>query len=176
MNNKELIDFAPELAPLFEELDHLDVKTAVSPTDLRHFIATALSYQPGWMKALYAIRWGFVRLLGMKQEGLGHPMRIQPQDVSFLLGDWVTFFEVARAKEDRYWFAAAEESHLIAYLGVVQDDRLPQRRFHVATLVRYKRWTGWVYFNVIRPFHHIVVNSMIRAAVRDGVMEEGVRE
>ncbi|XXF76233.1 DUF2867 domain-containing protein [Myxococcaceae bacterium GXIMD 01537] len=41
-----------------------------------------------------------------------------------------------------------------------------RRRFHVATIVRYRRWAGPVYFNVIRPFHHLVVRGMLRHAAR----------
>ncbi|MCP4630164.1 MAG: DUF2867 domain-containing protein [bacterium] len=31
-------------------------------------------------------------------------------------------------------------------------------RFYVITVVHYKHWTGPVYFNLIRPFHHLVVS------------------
>ncbi|KAA3658281.1 MAG: DUF2867 domain-containing protein [Chloroflexi bacterium] len=37
---------------------------------MRLFIAGMMSYHPGWLIFLYAVRWGFVRLLGMKQEGV----------------------------------------------------------------------------------------------------------
>jgi hypothetical protein len=39
-------------------------------------------------------------------------------------------------------------------------------RFHVATVVNYCHWTGPVYFSVVRPFHHLVVRQMMRAAAR----------
>ncbi|MCP4674680.1 MAG: DUF2867 domain-containing protein [Deltaproteobacteria bacterium] len=32
--------------------------------------------------------------------------------------------------------------------------------------VKYHHWTGPVYFNVIRSFHHFVVWAMVRTAVR----------
>ena len=34
------------------------------------------------------------------------------------------------------------------------------------TVVHYKHWTGPVYFNVIRPFHHLVVRQMARAGTK----------
>ncbi|MEV4094105.1 DUF2867 domain-containing protein [Streptosporangium saharense] len=43
---------------------------------------------------------------------------------------------------------------------VVEAD--PDR--YVAVVVHYHRWTGPVYFTVIRPFHHLVA----RAGVRGG--------
>jgi hypothetical protein len=35
-------------------------------------------------------------------------------------------------------------------------------RFYVFTTVYYKHWTGPVYFNLIRPLHHLAVPRMAR--------------
>ena len=80
-----------------------------------------------------------------------------------------TAFRVRIAEEEYYWVAEAEDSHLHASLGVVvellQED---QKKFYVMTAVHYYNWAGPVYFNVIRPFHHMVVGSMVRAGARPG--------
>jgi hypothetical protein len=59
-----------------------------------------------------------------------------------------------------------EDKHLSAYFGVVNEklDR-EHSRFHVFTTVRYLHWTGPVYFNLIRPFHHLVVSRMMKSAI-----------
>jgi hypothetical protein len=36
-------------------------------------------------------------------------------------------------------------------------------RYYIVTIVHYLHWTGPVYFNLIRPFHHLVVARMARA-------------
>ena len=79
-------------------------------------------------------------------------------------GDSVTFFVVREAVADVYWVSETpEDKHLAAYFGVV-TEKLDQRksRFHVFTAVRYLHWTGPVYFNLIRPFHHLVVSRMMK--------------
>ncbi|MCP5103876.1 MAG: DUF2867 domain-containing protein, partial [bacterium] len=38
---------------------------------------------------------------------------------------------------------------------------------HVVTIVHYKHWTGPVYFNLIRPFHHLVIRRMMKAALKN---------
>jgi hypothetical protein len=38
----------------------------------------------------------------------------------------------------------------------------------VVTVVRYHNLAGRVYFNVIRPFHHLVVHAAMRAALGRG--------
>jgi hypothetical protein len=75
---------------------------------------------------------------------------------------------VRTAKEDIYWVSEApEDKHLKAYFGVVAEKLSGRRtRFHVFTSVKYLHWTGPVYFNLIRPFHHLVVSSMMRNGVK----------
>ncbi|VAW38743.1 hypothetical protein MNBD_CHLOROFLEXI01-3150 [hydrothermal vent metagenome] len=167
MKNEALFTAVPNLATLAETADHIDVKTISGDVGLRQFIASMFSYQPAWMTFLYGVRYFFVRLLGMKQEGVPKGAIVQPEDISFVAGDPATFFTVQMAEENKYWFAAATESHLIAHLGVVVTPSSGQNRFHVMTLVHYRRWTGPVYFNVIRPFHHIVVRQMMKAGVKN---------
>ena len=154
----------PELAPILDKADHLDVKTATGTMSMRQFIASMISYQPGWVTFLYRIRAVFVQFLGMRQEGVPQAIHMKPENLPMQAGGKVAFFKVRIAEEEHYWVVEAEDSHLHASLGVVvellQGD---QKKFYVITVVHYHNWAGPVYFNVIRPFHHIVVGSMVRA-------------
>ena len=74
-------------------------------------------------------------------------------------------FSVRYAERNRYWIVETpDEKHLRAFVGVFRE-KVDQRinRFHVMTVVHYKDWTGPVYFNIIRPFHHLVVRQMALA-------------
>lgn len=158
----------PELAPFLEHADHIDVKTVSGSVDLRTFLADMLSYQPGWMTALYSVRAVFVRCLRMRQSGLPHRLHLAPKDIPMQEGQPIAIFKVRMSREEQYWIAEAKDKHLNALLGVVVEP-LPgqqQQRFHVLTVVYYRNWAGPVYFNVIRPFHHLVVGSMAQAGVR----------
>jgi hypothetical protein len=166
MKPYQIFEDKPELQKLVDQANHVDVKTVAGDVSLREFIAGMFSYYPGWIKNLYRIRWGFVRLLGMKQEGIPQTMQMQPADVPMNPGDKAAFFKVTMAEDGRYWLASASESHLTAYLGVVVEPLANGRRFHVLTIVHYHHWTGSLYFNVIRPFHHIVVGNMAQAGVK----------
>ncbi|MCB0036824.1 MAG: DUF2867 domain-containing protein [Anaerolineales bacterium] len=164
--NTNYIDQIPEMAPFLANANHIDIKTAEGELTLREFIANMFSYQPPWITFLYHVRKYFVRLLGMRQEGVPQAQHMAPHDVTMLPGQKATFFEVKAAAEERLWIAAASESHLTAHLGVVVEPLAGSRkRFHVLTIVHYHRWTGPVYFNVIRPFHHLVVGQMVKAGV-----------
>ena len=159
----------PEMAPLFERSDYVDIKTVAGRTQLRRFIAAMLSYYPWWVVMLYRIRTVLVKILGLVEHEAPEVLpKLQAEDVSFVAGDTVTFFTVRLAKEEEYWISETpEDKHLKAYFAVVAEPLAESRNcFHVVTIVHYKHWTGPVYFNLIRPFHHLVVSRMARAGVQ----------
>lgn len=151
----------PEIAPLLEGAHHIDIKTAESERPLSEFVTRLLNYQPLWVTFLYGVRMVFVRFIGLRQKGV--PPAPQLKSAPMTEGEQAAFFTVKAADAERYWFAGVSESHLTAHLGVVVEPTEP-RRCHVVTVVHHHRWTGRLYFNVIRPFHHLVVRSMVRAA------------
>jgi len=153
--------------PYLNHADHFDEKMVEGDVTLREFLSGFLSYYPSWIHTLYRIRAGFVRLLGMKQEGMPGGSRLRPEDISFQAGQMETFFKIREGSEHSYWIASAQDKHLTADLIVVAEALSESRnRFYVGTVVHYHHWTGPLYFNVIRPFHHIVVSAMSNAGVR----------
>ena len=159
----------PELKCILKNADHVDVKTVQGAVSLAGFIAGMLSFRPGWLLFFYHLRKVFVLLLGMQQGDI--PKTFGPlsaADISFQPGQTASFFIVRYAVKDRYWIAETpDDKHLRAYFGIFRQ-RVDQRinAFHVMTVVHYKHWTGPVYFNVIRPFHHLVVKQMALAGTR----------
>ncbi len=158
-----------ELEVYFKNVDHADMKTIEGETNLRKFISGMLSYYPWWLVALYRIRELMVNILGLvKHEKPEELPVITPEKLSFESGENASFFIVRTAKENIYWVSETpEDKHLKAYFGVVAEE-LSNRltKFHVFTSVKYLHWTGPVYFNLIRPFHHLVVSSMMKAGIK----------
>jgi hypothetical protein len=155
-----------ELGIYFQNVDHADVKTIESVVTLRSFISGMLSYYPWWIVVLYRFREFLVKILGLVRHEKPEVLPfIKPEALSFELGQNASFFIVRTAKENTYWVSETpEDKHLKAYFGVVAEalgERLT--RFHVFTTVKYIHWTGPVYFNLIRPFHHLVVSRMMKA-------------
>jgi hypothetical protein len=160
------MDIQPEFAALFENADHVDVKVVEGTVSLRQFLASMVAYQPEWVTFLYRIRSVFVRFLGMKQERMPMASRLTPEQIPMTPGKKVLFFTTRAAREDAFWFGTIHDQHLNAALGVVVEPLAgDNKRFHVVTIVHYNNWAGPIYFNVIRPFHHLVVGQMARAGV-----------
>jgi hypothetical protein len=166
MNRRQLVKLASPLGELLNDANHVDVKSISSDLSMRVFIAGMMSYCPAWLKFLYMVRWALVRALGMKQEGVPMGRALTADDVSLRAGEMVTFFRVHGAEDEKYWIAAASDKHLAAFVAVVADRQTHPKQFHLATIVKYRHWTGPVYFNLIRPFHHLVVRRMMRAGAR----------
>ncbi len=166
-----IYDF-PVLKSILRDADHVDVKTVEGEVNLAEFIAAMLSFRPPWLIFFYRIRKVFVRLLGMRQDENPEMLRpLNPEDVPFTPGKTATFFIVRHASKDRFWIVETpDDKHLQAFLGIFKNEVSPGlNRYFVMTVVHYKHWTGPVYFNVIRPFHHLVVKQMALAGVNPKV-------
>ncbi|MEU4190590.1 DUF2867 domain-containing protein [Kribbella sp. NPDC026611] len=153
-----------ELDDLVPVVDEIDVKTAHGAVSLREFAAGALGHSPLWMKGLFAVRMALAVALRLDTAKVPDLRRITPETLSFTPGDRASFFTVVRGEEDRYLLLKIADNHLMAYLAIITDNERPAT-FKVATLVQYLRPAGRLYFNLIRPFHHVVLLSMCRAGV-----------
>ena len=157
-----------ELEVYFKNVDHVDAKTIEGDTSLRSFISGMLSYYPWWILVLYRIREFVVKLLGLvKHEKPEVLPAIMPENLPFEPGKNASFFIVRKAQENTYWVSETPpDKHLTAIFGVVTENLSNGlTKFHVFTSVTYIHWTGPVYFNLIRPFHHLVVSRMMKAGV-----------
>ena len=164
MNMEYLLKFK-SLEIYYKDADIIDIKVFQGNTTLRQFIASMLSYYPWWIVQLYRIRKLLVGILGLTKHEAPHELpNLRPEDVSFTSGENVTFFTVRSAIEDLIWISeTSDDKHLKAYFGVIREPlNNSVNRFHVITTVFYKHWTGPVYFNLIRPFHHLVVSRMAK--------------
>ena len=157
-----------ELDLYFQNADYVDIKSIDGNTDLRRFISGMLSYYPWWVLFLFRVREILVKVFGLaRHEKPAAPPSIKPEALSFKSGENASFFIVNRARENRYWVSETPpDKHLKAYFGVVAEPINPGlTRFQVFTTVKFIHWTGPVYFNLIRPFHHLVVWRMMKAGI-----------
>ncbi|MFC4052299.1 DUF6463 family protein [Actinomadura syzygii] len=162
-----IIDRVPELRELLADADHVDVREAESEVSLREFVAGAMGRNPTWMRGLFRARGVLARILRLREPDI--PIRAvqRPEELSFAPGGRVSFFTVKEAAENRFVVLEAKDNHLSGWLVVATEPAADGRaRFELATVVKYHRWTGPVYFGIIRPFHHLIVAGMARAGAR----------
>lgn len=153
----------------FENKDYTEIKAIEGNVDLRQFISGMLCYNPRWLGFLYKVREIFVNILGLEKAVNGMDKNIiLPEDVPFNPGENAHFFIINKALENQFWVCETpKDKHLKAYLGIIEEKlNSGNSRFYVFTTIDYLHWTGPFYFNLIRGFHHIVVNKMMKAGIK----------
>ncbi len=159
----------PEVAALLAQANYTDEKITSGTVGMRAFVANMLNYQPAWISLLFGVRGIFARMLGLGQSGVPRFRTLRPDTLPMTPDQRASLFKVRAAEDERFWIGEANDRHLSAAIAViVEEDAQGQNRFHVLTIVHYHNCTGPLYFNAIRPFHHLVVGSMVHAGVQGG--------
>lgn len=167
------------MADLAGPHDFADCFASKGRADLRAFLACFFSYRPGWQRALFSLRRGLARVMGLKQAPQAE-RAYAPSEVSFTPGDATWLFKVGRCRECAengggpvagwsYWSGEARDGHLRAVLAVAVE-RLPNGAYRhlTATYVQYLDWRGPLYFALVKPFHALVVRSRAFVAAQAG--------
>ena len=113
---------------------------------------------PRWIRVLFKIRNALVGWLGLKTE------LPQKTDMTFEVGNHAGFFEIYSI-EDNSVTLGADDSHL-NFRAVIYNSGKEKFNIKVSTLVEYNNRMGKVYMAIIKPFHHIVVKSMVKRAFK----------
>ncbi len=111
-----------------------------------------------WMAALFRLRNFLVRFVGLKgEEGFD----VGAFEKAIREGGTYGFTSVP-AKNDRETVMLLSDKHLGAWLSVYVAAEGSSKRVFLITVVKFKQRLGRVYFFVIRPFHAIIVKSLLK--------------
>jgi hypothetical protein len=159
------IETIEELKPLLKNAHYVGIKTVKGNNTLEGFISAMLHYRPRLIRLFYRIRAIIVGFIGIKQEPLPDMQEWLPKDLPMLPCGNIWFFTVRGALEDRFWVAQCpNDRHLTAHMGVVAEPAQGElKKFHIITAVRFKHWTGRLYFGLIFPFNLFLVDRMAKS-------------
>lgn len=114
---------------------------------------------PNWVNALFKLRNILVRPFGLddgESENRSEKLKKIINDGSGSAG----LMSVTDATDDEIVILLSDK-HLDAYMSVL-IEKIESKQIVVATtLVRYHNRLGRIYFSLIRPFHMIIVKSML---------------
>jgi hypothetical protein len=163
------IERLPGMAGLLDGADHVDVHALDGTGSVLGLGAGILSYRPGWMALLWRVRVWLLGMLGQGARAVPDRKRWTSANLPRTPGERAGIFTVVRSDGETHWIAEGRESHLEAAVAVCSAPLTDGRsRFYVVTVVRYRNPAGRVYFNVIRPFHHLVVRAAMRSVLGRG--------
>lgn len=115
-------------------------------------------YMPNWVNRMMTVRDKMVAALGFNTgEGM------MPAQVPNALneGDRAGFLTVIE-KTDREIISFAQDKHMQFYLSV----RKAESQAVVSTLVNPTTKIGWLYLQIIRPFHWLIARSVLHNAAK----------
>ena len=113
-----------------------------------------------WMAALFRLRNFLVRFVGLKgEEGFD----VGAFEKAIREGGSYGFTSVP-AKNSHETVMMLTDKHLDAWLSVYVTAEGTRKLVYVITVVKFKQRLGRVYFFVIRPFHAIIVKSLLKRA------------
>ena len=116
---------------------------------------------PAWIKALFKLRNFMVKFVGLKgSEGYN----LKEFEKCIRTGEPYSFASVP-AKSENETVLLLTDKHLNAYISVHVESRKEYKMVSTVTLVHFKNKLGHIYFFVIRPFHGLIVKSMLKRAV-----------
>ena len=147
----DLVEFLPNLREVLKKRDHFDIKSIACNKTLNQFNEQLLTYHPAWVKFLYRVREILLKFLKIPYAKNFEPV-----------------YKTVDSIDDFFWLGVISDSHLTAHLGVLKKKNSGvSATFYVFSIVHYHGQAGKFYFNLIRPFHHLVVHLMMNAAIKE---------
>ncbi len=132
----------------------------LSPDDLMIGFWTS-TRELWWMAALFRLRNFLVRFVGLKGE---EELEVAEFERAIREGSSYGFSSVS-AKDDHETVMMLTDKHLDTWLSVYVAEEGVRKRVCLITVVKFKQRLGRVYFFVIRPFHAIIVRSLLKRAI-----------
>lgn len=143
-------------------IDHMDAY-AIGIRGNQHSIdyltAVVFTSFPGWARLLFNLRNLLVKPFGLATGRLPDPGDID-KSIVFRTGERAVLFTVVD-RSDTEILMAEDDRHLYFRFSVLADDQTDGRSIWLTTLVQFHNRLGWWYFNLIKPFHGMIVRSML---------------
>ena len=137
-----------DFADTFSTTNHIHSMEAI--------VKKVLNQAPGWVNTLMRLRNRIVKVFGLKTS--------MPDDYNteYKVGGYVSFFKIYAIEAQRV-ILGANDKHLNFRLAIDKTTS-PKYNIKVATLVEYNNRFGRVYMAIVKPFHKLVLKSMVRKA------------
>lgn len=126
---------------------------------IRELYISIFSSAPKWVEDMTKLRNKIVRLFGLKTEMNSN------ENTNFQVGEKIGIFKIYAIQEDEI-IAGEDDKHLefrVSIHRIVEEETT----LSISTLVQYNNWFGKLYFFVVKPFHEIVVKSLIKKASKN---------
>jgi len=116
---------------------------------------------PAWVDFLFSVRNFLVKFVGLE----GSTNSLQELEDCIRHGGKSKIASVP-AKSDNETILLLDDEHLDAYMSVYIEEFPDNKRVYAITIVHFKNRLGRIYFFFIRPFHGIIVKSVLKSSFK----------
>ena len=145
--------------------DYQDSNNSVNTTDIgKYFFSSA----PNWTGALFKLRNRIVSLFGLKTSGNAKDREAQLQNFKCEPNERLGLFTVYH-KDENEVILGEDDKHLnfrISLYKANHPENPKLRTLTISTTVNFHNRLGRLYFLPVKPFHRLIVPSMLRGILR----------
>lgn len=152
----------------FSKINYADAYRAKLPENRPHDLTSLLNSfagaPPPWLGRLMQIRNLFSRLLGLEPKA----RRLRSsQGLSLEPGARLGLFKIFQ-KTTNEILMGEDDTHLNYRVSILLQPEQAACWATISTIVHYNNWRGRLYFIPVRPFHRLIVTTMLKNMVRGG--------
>ncbi len=145
----------------FHYCDSYSVKTKT--TESIDKITTEIFQTPKWADTLMQIRNTVVKIVGLKSGGLKRDINISDH---YPIGSRAVYFTVID-RNDNEIIMAENDKHLDFRVSVLIKQQDDNDIINLTTLVKYNNFLGRLYFLPVKPFHRIIIISLLKRLLKN---------
>lgn len=156
------LDHIPEKSQIsngFGKIDYCDTyKIQITSNDNTiDKITTDIFKIPKWVDNLLKLRNFIVKGIGLKTDAT--------KDIIFAphysIGSKAVYFTVLDRNENEI-VMAENDKHLNFRTSVMVDKNTANSTVYLSTIVQFNNFFGWQYFFLVKPFHRIIIKSLLK--------------
>lgn len=145
--------------------DYQDDENTVSSTDIGKYFFTSA---PNWTGALFKLRNRIVSLFGLKTSGTAKDREAQLQNFKCEPNERLGLFMVYHNDENEV-VLGEDDKHLNFRISLYKANHPKNpnlRTLTISTMVTFHNRLGRLYFLPVKPFHRLIVPSMLKGILR----------
>jgi hypothetical protein len=126
-------------------------------------ITTKIFQTPRWADSLMRLRNALARLVGLDTGGYKRDTYISDY---YHVGSRAVYFTVID-RNDNEILMAENDKHLDFRISVLMNRQSSDITIFLTTLVKFNNSLGRIYFLLVKPFHRIIIFSLLKRLIKE---------
>lgn len=124
-------------------------------------ITTDIFKLPGWIDKLVTLRNGIAKRFGLKTGDKNY--HTEPH---YSIGHKAGYFTVLDRNENEI-VMAENDKHLNFRTSVRVEKQSENSLVYLSTIVQFNNFFGWLYFLPVKPFHQVLIQSLLKKYAKE---------